>query len=111
MAAWLHGRAARLESSVRVPRLRTGGACVTPKWVSRPNGTGRTVRKTLGMLEAIDRWENEGGTVSPNDPVNDTSGLRPASGAWGSTLGLPGSEPVPLQSSSSSGPVRGTGVS
>jgi hypothetical protein len=44
------------------------------------------MRKTLSMLEAIDRWENEGGTVSPNEPANNTSGVRPVNGDQGSTL-------------------------
>ena len=76
-----------------------------------PDGIGGTIGKALGMLEAIDRWENEGGTVSPNDLANNTPGVRPANEDRGSTLELTGREPVPPHSSSSSGLLGAPGVS
>jgi hypothetical protein len=94
-----------------VYRLPTDEGCVTRKMGVMPNAIGGKMRKTLSMLEAVDRWENEGGTVSPNDPTETTSGLRPTNGDRGSSVRVTGSEPLPPHSSSSSGQIRRPEVS
>jgi hypothetical protein len=71
---------------IRVASWSLLGGAPRRKWVSPPLGSTRPVSESLPMLEAIDRWENEGGAFRRNhrpDPLPADSGWTAAATARG----------------------------